>query len=157
VGDWRYAVGVGANCGDRRAAMARAAEAIDASGMARVVARSSLIENPPVGGPPGQGPFLNGAWIVESGYGPHQLLGLLQRVEAELGRVRTVVWGPRTLDLDLLLREDGLTVSSTVLSLPHPRMTERDFVLRPLAEIAGGWIHPGTGLTISALAARRAR
>jgi 2-amino-4-hydroxy-6-hydroxymethyldihydropteridine diphosphokinase len=154
VAEWLYAVGVGSNRGDRRATIAHAAELIDASGLARVVARSSLLENPPVGGPSGQGPFLNGAWIVESGLGPHQLLALLQGVEAALGRVRTVVWGPRTIDLDLLLREDGLTAETPVLALPHPRMHERSFVLRPLAEIAGGWVHPPTGLTISALAAR---
>jgi 2-amino-4-hydroxy-6-hydroxymethyldihydropteridine diphosphokinase len=107
--------------------------------------RSDLIESAPVGGPDGQGSFLNGVWIVASDFGPHQLLAELQRIETACGRVRTVRWGPRTLDLDLLLRDDGLVVSSAVLTLPHPRIAERPFVLIPLQQVAAHW--PGVPLS----------
>jgi len=142
---WRYAIGVGSNLGDRRAHIQRARELFDAGGLGRVVVSSDLIETAPVGGPRGQGAFLNGVWIFASGFGPHQLLAELQRIEAVCGRVRTIHWGPRTLDLDLLLRDDGLVVSSAVLTLPHPRIAERPFVLIPLAQVASDW----TGVHLS--------
>ncbi len=136
---WRYAVGVGSNLGDRRTHLDQGATFLNASGLGRVVARSTLIETAPVGGPDGQGAFLNGVWIVASDFGPHQLLAELQRIETLCGRVRTVRWGPRTLDLDLLLRDDGVLVSSAVLTLPHPRIRERPFVLIPLSQVASTW------------------
>ena len=142
---WRYAIGVGSNLGDRRAHVEHGAALLDAGGIARVVVRSDLIESAPVGGPDGQGSFLNGVWIVASDFGPHQLLAELQRIETACGRVRTVRWGPRTLDLDLLLRDDGLVVSSAVLTLPHPRIAERPFVLIPLQQVAAHW--PGVPLS----------
>lgn len=142
---WRYAVAVGSNLGDRRAIIDDAARLLDAGGVGRIVTRSDLIETAPVGGPGGQGAFLNGVWIVVSTFGPHQVLAELQRIELACGRVRTVHWGPRTLDLDLLLREDGLAVSSAVLTLPHPRIAERPFVLVPLKQVAAEWPVPGTG------------
>jgi 2-amino-4-hydroxy-6-hydroxymethyldihydropteridine diphosphokinase len=150
----RYAVAVGSNRGDRTASIAAAASLVEATGLARVTVRSGLIETAPVGGPRGQGAFLNGAWIVASALGPHQLLHLLQRVESALGRTRTVPWGPRTIDLDLLLREDALAVSTPVLTLPHPRLAGREFVLRPLAEIAAGWRVPPGGATVAELLQR---
>ena len=87
----------------------------------------------------GQGAFLNGVWIISSDFGPHQMLAELQRIETLCGRVRTVRWGARTLDLDLLLRDDGLVITSTVLTLPHPRIQERPFVLIPLLQLASSW------------------
>lgn len=148
---WHYAVGVGSNLGDRRAHMEQGVALLHAGGVGRVIARSSLIETAPVGGPDGQGAFLNGVWIVASDFGPHQLLAELQRIETRCGRVRTVRWGPRTLDLDLLLRDDGLVITSTVLTLPHPRLAERLFVLQPLAQVAGTWPVPGTAHHVSDL------
>lgn len=139
---WRYAVGIGSNLGDRRAHLEQGATMLDASGIARVIARSDLIETAPIGGPDGQGAFLNGVWIVASSFGPHQVLAELQRIETACGRIRTVRWGPRTLDLDLLLRDDGLVVSSAVLTLPHPRLHERPFVLIPLSQVAADWPLP---------------
>lgn len=136
---WRYAVGVGSNLGDRRAHVEQGARLLDAGGVGRVIARSDLIETEPIGGPDGQGAFLNGVWIVACDSGPHQLLAELQRIETACGRVRTVRWGPRTLDLDLLLRDDGLVVTSGVLTLPHPRLHERLFVLSPLSQVAADW------------------
>lgn len=137
---WRYAVGVGSNLGDRRAHIAAGRSLLDAGGIGRVVAASDLIETAPVGGPDGQGAFLNGVWIVSSSFGPHQVLAELQRIESLCGRVRTVRWGPRTLDLDLLLRDDGVVVNSAVLSLPHPRLHERPFVVTPLRQVAPDWV-----------------
>ncbi len=136
---WRYAIGVGSNLGDRQATIAQAADRLNGSGVGRVVARSTFIETAPVGGPGGQGAYLNGVWMVASEFGPHQLLAELQRIETACGRVRTVRWGPRTIDLDLLLRDDGVVVSSAVLTLPHPRIQERPFVLAPLLEVAASW------------------
>jgi 2-amino-4-hydroxy-6-hydroxymethyldihydropteridine diphosphokinase len=150
--DLRYAVAVGGNRGEVAATLDRAADLLMADGLVRVVARSTLHRTAAVGGPRGQGDFLNGAWIVATDLGPHQLLHRLQAVESACGRTRMVTWGPRTCDLDLLLAEDGRRCASPVLTLPHPRLHERAFVLAPLAEIAPGWVVPGRG-TVAGLAA----
>jgi 2-amino-4-hydroxy-6-hydroxymethyldihydropteridine diphosphokinase len=144
---WRYAVGVGGNRGDSEAWQERAARLLDASGLVRVVARSPAIATAPVGGPAGQDPYLNAVWVLASGLGPHSLLHLLQTVETACGRSRSVRWGPRTLDLDLLARDDGLVVASPVLSLPHPRAHERAFVLDPWRQLVacGQWRAPLPG------------
>ncbi len=129
----RYAIGVGANRGDRQATIAAArAQLIDGI---TLIASSTSHETVPVGGPLGQDCYLNAVWIIDTQLGPHQLLHRLQTIETALGRTRTVKWGPRTLDLDLLLRADGLRIASGVLTLPHPRLHERPFVLQPLAEV----------------------
>lgn len=148
----RYAIGIGGNLGDVAAAAARARCLLAADDIA-VEAEGPWLTTAPVGGPP-QPPFRNSAWIVATAYGPHGLLACLQRAESACGRVREVRWGPRTLDLDLLLAEDGSQVDTPVLALPHPRLHERAFVLEPLAAIAGRWSHPGLRLTVADLAAR---
>jgi 2-amino-4-hydroxy-6-hydroxymethyldihydropteridine diphosphokinase len=144
----KYAIGVGSNRGDRHACISEAARQLSPD--IRMVVAARLRETAPVGGPAGMDPFLNGAWVVDTALGPHQLLHRLQAIETVLGRVRTVRWGPRTLDLDLLLREDGLCVSNPVLTLPHPLLGQRAFVLEPLAEIAGDWEIPGLHGTVQA-------
>jgi 3-oxoacyl-[acyl-carrier protein] reductase len=144
-------VALGSNLGDRAANLRRAVEALQHQGV-QIVRRSSLYETAPVGGPEGQGPYLNAVVEVQTEREPEALLALLQRIEAELGRQRTVYHGPRTLDLDLLLM--GTCVhSSPTLTLPHPRLHERLFVLEPLAEIAPGAVHPVLGKTIATLKA----
>lgn len=148
----RFAIAVGANRGERARTIARAAELLAAEGDIAVIARSPLTETVPVGGPAGQGAFLNGAWLVATDLGPHQLLHRLQRVETALGRVRTVVDGPRTIDLDLVLAEAPLVVRDPVLTLPHPRLHLRAFVLEPLAAIAPAWRHPLLARTVAELA-----
>ena len=149
--DVRYAIGVGSNLGDRKAHILSASRRLEADGDVRIVSRSTLVETLPAGGPSGQGVFLNGAWVVETALGPHQLLAQFQRIEAACGRTREVRWGARTIDLDLLLADDGRVIASAVLELPHPRLLERSFVLGPLAEIAGDWWHPLAKCRISTL------
>jgi 2-amino-4-hydroxy-6-hydroxymethyldihydropteridine diphosphokinase len=146
----RFAIGLGGNLGDVPAMAARARALLATDGVT-VEAEAPWLTTAPVGGPP-QPPFRNSAWIVATAYGPHGLLACLQRAESACGRVREVHWGPRTLDLDLLLAEDGTAVASPVLTLPHPRLHERAFVLDPLAAIAPDWRL--LGLTVADLAAR---
>jgi 2-amino-4-hydroxy-6-hydroxymethyldihydropteridine diphosphokinase len=100
-----------------------------------VVKVSPVYETAPVGGPPGQDPYLNVVVEVSTTLSPRQLLELARRLEADAGRVRTVKDGPRTLDVDVLLVGD-LQVDEPDLKVPHPRMWERRFVLAPLADLA---------------------
>jgi 2-amino-4-hydroxy-6-hydroxymethyldihydropteridine diphosphokinase len=125
----RYAIGLGSNEGDRLAHLAGAVNRV--RGDARQV--SSLYETEPVGGPE-QDPFLNAVLVVESDLEPIDMLDHLQQIESEHGRERKARWGPRTLDLDLVAA-DSAPFSTERLTLPHPRAAEREFVLRPLAEV----------------------
>lgn len=133
----RAFVAVGANVGPRRATIEWALRALDRAEGVRVVARSPLVVTDPVGGPHGQPRFLNGAVELRTTRTPHDLLALLLELEARAGRVRSRARtnGPRTLDLDLLVYGDR-AIADARLDLPHPRMTERTFVLEPLATIA---------------------
>jgi 2-amino-4-hydroxy-6-hydroxymethyldihydropteridine diphosphokinase len=129
----RAFVALGANLGDARATLERAMNTLDGLPSTRVAARSSLYRSAPVDA---EGPdFINAVVALETALGPEALLLELQRVENEEGRERSHRNAPRTLDLDLLLHGDA-RLRTTVLTLPHPRMGERAFVLRPLAEIA---------------------
>ena len=136
----RYLIGVGSNQGDRLAYLRAAWSAL--SPRIRGVACAPIIETPAFGGPRHAGAFLNTAWIVETMLGPHQLLLHLQRIEEGLGRVRSMHYGPRTCDLDVLLAEEPYCVANHYLSLPHPEMLTRDFVMIPALAIAADWIHP---------------
>lgn len=133
-------VGLGSNLGDRRATLRSAVAALAADGRCRVLARSALHETAPLG--PAVHAFLNGAVAVETTLDAAALLRHLLAVEAAHGRERRERWGPRTLDLDLLVAwtADGAVVEhhEDGLTLPHPRITERDFVLRPLMEVLAG-------------------
>ena len=133
-------LGLGSNLGGRREFIERAARLIDEIEGVELKSISSLIETEPVGGPP-QGRYLNGAAELETALEPRDLLARLQEVEAELGRARKVLNGPRNIDLDILLFGD-LVVDAGDLILPHPRMCERAFVLEPLNEIAPARVHP---------------
>jgi 2-amino-4-hydroxy-6-hydroxymethyldihydropteridine diphosphokinase len=112
----------------------------------RVVAVSSIHRTAPVGGPSGQRDYLNAVMAVETSLAPRVLLDLLLAIEAGLGRVRdaTVRNGPRTLDLDLVLFGEAV-IDEPGLHVPHPRLEERSFVLRPLLEVQPGAINPRTG------------
>ncbi len=143
-------IGLGSNEGDRGLAITRALEELGRRPTIAVVRRSRLIETAPVGGPPGQGRFLNAAALLETSLSPEGLLATLQKVEGCLGRRRETRWGPRTIDLDLLLF-DQLVLSTPFLTIPHPRMAWRRFVLEPAAEIAASMVHPVTGWSIARL------
>ena len=121
---------LGSNSGRRRDNL-RAAVA----GLPDVVAVSPVYETAPVGGPEGQPPYLNAVVELDTELSPRQLLTVGQRLEHAAGRVRGARWGPRTLDVDVLLVDD-LTVDDPDLQVPHPRMWERSFVLVPLADLA---------------------
>jgi 2-amino-4-hydroxy-6-hydroxymethyldihydropteridine diphosphokinase len=134
-------VALGSNLGNRQEYLDRAvAELRKRSGIV-VVAVSSAHETDPLGGPPGQGKYLNAAAKVQTRLTPEDLLRVLLEVEQLLGRVRQEHHGPRTIDLDLLLYGEEVRQTPT-LTLPHPRMHERTFVLAPLAEIAPDVVHP---------------
>ena len=126
----RSFLGLGSNLGDRWAHL-RAAVA----GVPDLVAVSPVYETAPVGGPAGQGPFLNAVVELDTGLGPRQLLEVCRRLEESAGRVRSRRFGPRTLDVDVLLVGDE-QVDEPDLTVPHPRMWERAFVLVPLADLA---------------------
>ncbi|MDQ3440329.1 MAG: 2-amino-4-hydroxy-6-hydroxymethyldihydropteridine diphosphokinase [Planctomycetota bacterium] len=154
--EYRAFIAVGANLGDRSATIRAALDALDRTSGVRVVRVSRLMENPAVGGPEGAPPFLNGAAELSTTLAPHALLATLLDVERSLGRERRQKWAPRTIDLDLLLYGD-LIVQSDDLTIPHPLMHERDFVLIPLAEIAAGVMHPTRAKSIGELRFDRAR
>jgi 2-amino-4-hydroxy-6-hydroxymethyldihydropteridine diphosphokinase len=128
----RAHVGLGSNLGDRLATLDAAVRALDADELTHVMAVSRVYETVPVGGPE-QDPYLNAVAVLETDRSPYQLLDLLLSTETSLGRVRTERWGPRTADLDLLLY-DGPPVDSPELTVPHPRVRERAFVLVPLCD-----------------------
>ena len=139
-------IGAGSNLGDREAHLAAGLLGLEAHGI-RLGRVSSLWETEPVGGA-GPGWFLNLCASIETDRPPLDVLAALLRLEADAGRVRTGVQAPRTLDLDLLLLDDQ-TIATPALTLPHPRMWERGFVLAPLAEIAPSLRNPRTGRTVA--------
>ncbi len=141
----RAYIGVGANLGDREQTIRGAIAALDDHPDVRVGAVSRLIETEAVGAP---GPdYLNGAFAVDTTLAARALLELLIETERSAGRERDVRWAPRTLDLDLLLYGDD-EIDAHGISVPHPRMAERPFVLEPLAEIAPDVLVPGSGVTV---------
>jgi len=126
-------IALGANLGDREGNLMEALERLDDTSGIQVLRVSNLYETEPVGYVD-QPMFLNMAAVVSTSLSPHALLAEMQRIEKELGRVRHIHWGPRTVDLDLLWME-GRRLDTPELVLPHPRMQERSFVLRPLSDI----------------------
>lgn len=130
----RYAIGLGSNQGDRlEHLIAASAELTERLGFVQV---SPLYESEPVGGPV-QDPFLNAVAVVETDAEPLAVLDVCQTIELQQGRERKVRWGPRTLDLDIIA-SNGSPVSTDRLTIPHPRATEREFVLRPLTDVWPG-------------------
>jgi 2-amino-4-hydroxy-6-hydroxymethyldihydropteridine diphosphokinase len=124
---------LGSNLGDRQRNLDQACSLLMEAGV-DIEQRSSWHETEPVGGPEGQGLFLNGVVLATTDLTPEDLLDVIHTIERQLGRVRTVLTGPRTIDVDILLFDD-IKLDSQRLRIPHPRMCERDFVMNPLAEI----------------------
>ena len=145
-------VGLGSNLGDRRATLEGAIAALARTSGVHVQKVSSFHETEPVGGPPGQGKYLNAVAVIETDFDAHGLLRVLEGIEAQFGRIRSVRWGERTLDLDLLLFGDEI-ISTLELTIPHPRLRVRRFVLEPLAEVAPEAVDPVTKRTIADLLA----
>jgi 2-amino-4-hydroxy-6-hydroxymethyldihydropteridine diphosphokinase len=126
-------IALGSNLGDRDQLLARARAALAALPRSRVVAESSVEETAPVSDVP-QGPYLNQMVALETELSPRELLAALQRIEQEAGRVRTIHWGPRTLDLDIV-RFGDRHVDEPDLVIPHPQLSHREWWQRELAEL----------------------
>ncbi len=145
----RVFIGLGSNKGNAAKQMRAALKALHYSGVGRIHQVSSYYQTSPVG-VTNQDNFLNAVCAIQTVYQPHVILERLQQIETRLGRVRTVRWGSRVIDMDLLLFEDRI-LSSPDLIVPHPRLHERKFVLQPLCEIAPHVIHPCEKKTIKQL------
>ncbi len=138
---WKKAyLGIGSNMGDKRKYMDDAVKRLKADERIRKVRTSSWITTKPYGGVE-QDDFLNGAVELETLYTPRELLRFLQAVEKAAGRERKVRWGPRTLDLDILFYEDFVS-DTEELTVPHPDIQNREFVLKPLYELCPYYMHP---------------
>jgi 2-amino-4-hydroxy-6-hydroxymethyldihydropteridine diphosphokinase len=143
-------IALGSNLGERKKNILSALEQLNFSEGTTVLAVSSLMDNPAVGGPADSPRFLNAAAKLQTTLGSHALLNRLMKIEKTLGRARRIKWEPRPIDLDLLLYGDQI-ISSQELIVPHPLMHERRFVLQPLAEIAADVVHPTLQMTIGGL------
>lgn len=143
-------VALGSNLGDRDANLREALYRLTAEGDVTLLRVSRFIDNPAVGGPTDSPPFLNAAAAVDSTLPPLILLQRLLDIEQAMGRLRTVRWAPRLIDLDLLLYGDEI-LQTPQLTLPHPLLHERAFVLQPLAEVVPHAVHPVLRETMSAL------
>lgn len=146
----QVAVALGSNLGESRSTLEQALAMLDSIPGMRVLRRSRWYRSTPIG--PVQPDYINGCALLEVALAAETVLHHLLATEDRFGRVRAERWGPRTLDLDLLLMGQQC-LDTSILQLPHPRLHERAFVLVPLAEIAPTWIEPVTGRSVAALAA----
>ena len=150
-GSRRIVVGIGANLGHRLAALQGAVDALAALPRTRVIAVSGVVETDPVGGPE-QPDYLNAVVILDSALEAAEVLRHAQAIEADWDRTREVRWGPRTLDIDILAVADDIS-ADPALTLPHPRATERAFVLVPWLDADPHAVVPGAGPVADLLAA----
>ena len=127
-------LGIGSNLGNRKRNIKLATQKINALQNTRVLKRSNVIESSPAGGPAGQPNFLNAALKIDTKLSALTLLKKLKEIENQLGRKKIARFGPRVIDLDILLYADKVKSSKT-LTIPHPRMFDRDFVIKPLMEV----------------------
>lgn len=141
-------IALGSNLGDRRAQISMAIKELTDVGVA-VISVSSFLETEPYG-IIDQPKFINAVMAVRTDLEVHVLLKLLLEIEQKMGRVRVRHWGERSIDLDILFY-DNLIIKDAQLTLPHPDMQNRDFVLLPLVEIAPNFIHPVLGVTMREL------
>ena len=137
----RVFIGVGSNEGERLENISRAIRLLGATEGVRLAQMATIRETEPIGGP-AQGPYLNTVVELDTTVEPAPLLNVLQTIERQLGRLPSQVrWAPRPIDLDLLFYDDRV-MNEPALSVPHPRLHERRFVLEPLAQLAPHFIHP---------------
>jgi len=142
-------IALGGNLGDVPSTLHSARQCIEQLDNTQVTA-SSLLYRTPALGPPDQADYYNAVIAVESGLAPLDMLDALQAIEAQHGRVRAEPWGPRTLDLDIIAIDADIMDTSRLI-VPHAHMQNRQFVLRPLCDIAPSWQHPCLGKTAAAL------
>lgn len=143
-------IGLGSNLGTREENLATAWRHIGQLPKTETVKLSRVYETEPVGGPQGQPFYLNAVGTIKTSLTPFELLACLQRIEINLHRKRNIHWGPRTIDLDIILFGDEV-ITSANLTVPHPLMETRRFVLEPACNVASEMIHPVSGLTIQQL------
>lgn len=143
-------IGLGSNVGSREENLQRAVDLLEQTPGIDVRAVSRWLPTRPVGGPAGQPDFLNGVALLRTSLSPEHLLHRVQEIELQLGRIRMERWGPRSLDLDILLYEQ-LVIQTPQLRIPHPAMPWRRFVLEPAAQVAGWMQHPQIGWTVREL------
>lgn len=134
-------IGVGANLGEREKNIRRAKDCLGSVRGIRFLACSQIRETEPVGGPAGQRKYLNAVWQIETELKPRKLLEHLMKIEQEMGRVRKSKNESRVIDLDILFYGQEI-INESNLTVPHPRLHERGFVLEPIAELAPDFIHP---------------
>ncbi len=147
---WKRAViACGSNMGEKERYLQEAIDKIAGDIKCRLLCSADQIVTKPYGGVE-QDEFVNGAFLIETLYEPEELLTFLNRLEAEAGRERVIRWGPRTLDLDIIFYENRV-VRSARLTIPHPDMQNRIFVLAPLAQIVPEWVHPLYQKTVTQL------
>ncbi|MDJ0695738.1 2-amino-4-hydroxy-6-hydroxymethyldihydropteridine diphosphokinase [Mastigocoleus sp. MO_188.B34] len=144
----KVAIALGSNLGDSIAILEAAIKALERMPGIEIIIVSSWYQTKAIGPP--QPNYINGCVSVRTEQKPHSLLQILLGIEKKFGRIRREKWGPRTLDLDLLLYDD-LILETPTLQIPHPRIRERAFVLAPLAEIEPSWIEPVSGKSIKEL------
>ena len=152
-------IALGSNLGDRLEHLQIGAQLLEEHPQAgahqgiRITGKSRIFETEPVGGPDHQGAYLNAVLRLESQFSARGLLNILLETELQRGRVRSERWGPRTLDLDLLIHGFEV-IDQPGLIVPHPRLHERAFVLEPLADLAANLEIPGLGETVQDIRAR---
>ncbi|PLY06961.1 MAG: 2-amino-4-hydroxy-6-hydroxymethyldihydropteridine diphosphokinase [Desulfuromonas sp.] len=146
-------LGIGSNLGERLELLRQGRRRLEAAPGVRLLRSSPLYETVPQGGPAGQGLFFNAVLELQTTLSAEALLRLCLQIEAEAGRERLIHHGPRTLDLDLLLYDEQCC-DSDELTLPHPRLHERRFVLVPLCDLRPELVHPRIGLSLSDLLAQ---
>ena len=157
---YEYLIALGSNVGDRLSMLNKAAVAMQEK-IGAVVSLSTIYETEPLGA--ADAFFLNAVILLFSNTAPNDILNSILAIEMKLGRKRTLRWGNRTIDLDILLLRapgsdqemTGIIFKNNHLSIPHPEMLQRDFVMIPAEEIAGHWLHPETNRTLSQEKAHR--
>ena len=148
---YRVFIGLGSNRGERQKFLNRAVAELKTLGETRIVWTSSVYETEPYG-KTDQERFLNAVVELETQLKPENLFAACQNIERELGRTATEHWGPREIDIDILIY-DGVVFENAALKVPHPDLEHRKFVLVPLREIAPDLVHPVSGMTIEELSA----